>query len=899
MKKEKTETYQIKVNRLLSENDKLIPYSKYIKNDYPQLAKVVPKNSILYKAKCKPDIVINEYYQTSKNFNTNISKKANPSENISKINNELSKTYQNSDYINFYDRNYFTEKPLRNTEFISKINLSGNFSNKEEKAGFSPFSNGNGNNLRFNCKKRLYVNNDYNMRYNNNTQKNLSNYLFQSSDQKELFKKELEKHNTSNFNELNLNDDILNKDDYLKFSYKGLERIKKNTQEMLYRNSISSFKSKKYNKRKNLSMGLIDLLQKKEIEEASLDSFNNRMKKNNIINKKKFIRNRISIDDNNDIKDRATQKMEIYREKLFKEFYKHLKKFIYRHFALDTYELFINNLKQMKKEKKIYFNANKLKDNYKISHKKKHSCVLLKEDNHEANLMERFKSSTSKNYYKIYNELKEYQNTNPDFKNFLGPNKFSNKFNKNKNSSQSLTFKNKYGLNSSPRNKNYLSLKNEKEKKPKEKSPSIHIGNKTIINRDISFGSSEKKENELYRDSKELSKKFEQIQRRRRKLQLFNKSIELNNNKSVKSIDYNMHSMNDSEDIKKMRRYISEIRKENSLYDSLHRKSVENEKIRIENDNINEEGTTKINISVNKRDMDLLNNSQNHNSKPKKMKKNKNANINTNINKKIINNYDKNIIYKINSIEEKYSLSQKNSIYYNKKVKQSNKVNKMFSIVIKDISTKDNLIQINIKYYFMKRIKPLKSKYNSLQQEKILSLSFYGDDKKQKKKKLKGKLTSIQEEDASIQNSRIYDEAEITHKKILEFIEIINDSIIKKYKKNLLYRIKTIELVYKMNNIFNTKENNNDNKENKENIENRENKEDKENKDNIDKKEDIIPNEENKNVKIIKRIIYNKKRGYKINKKTSMETKNKSYNDQISKFRLELIKFSINSIHKK
>lgn len=100
-------------------------------------------------------------------------------------------------------------------------------------------------------------------------------------------------------------------------------------------------------------MGLIDLLQKKEIEESSLDSFRNKMK-NNIINKKKFFRNRITIDDTNDIKDRATQKMEIYREKLFKEFYKHFKKFIYRHFVLETYELFINNLKHMKKEKNIF-----------------------------------------------------------------------------------------------------------------------------------------------------------------------------------------------------------------------------------------------------------------------------------------------------------------------------------------------------------------------------------------------------------------------------------------------------------------------------------------------------------------------------------------------------------------
>ena len=76
------DTYQIKVNRITSDKEKLIPYSKYIKNDYPQLSKVVPKNSILYKVKYKPDIVINEYHQTSNNYNTNINIKTNPNDNI-------------------------------------------------------------------------------------------------------------------------------------------------------------------------------------------------------------------------------------------------------------------------------------------------------------------------------------------------------------------------------------------------------------------------------------------------------------------------------------------------------------------------------------------------------------------------------------------------------------------------------------------------------------------------------------------------------------------------------------------------------------------------------------------------------------------------------------------------
>ena len=88
--------------------------------------------------------------------------------------------------------------------------------------------------------------------------------------------------------------------------------------------------------------------------------------------------------------------------------------------------------------------------------------------------------------------------------------------------------------NTTPRiNKNMNNLSSIKKRIKENKSPSFQIGNRKIINRDISFGKENKEENELYRDSKELNKKYEQIQRRRKKIHFFNKSAGMFSNKSV------------------------------------------------------------------------------------------------------------------------------------------------------------------------------------------------------------------------------------------------------------------------------------------------------------------------------------------------------------------------------
>ena len=85
--------YKIKVNRLSSDNDNLLQYSKYLKNDYPKISKIAPKNPILYKVKYKPEIIINEYHQTSNNINTNINIKTNKSKNNINQNNSRNNNF--------------------------------------------------------------------------------------------------------------------------------------------------------------------------------------------------------------------------------------------------------------------------------------------------------------------------------------------------------------------------------------------------------------------------------------------------------------------------------------------------------------------------------------------------------------------------------------------------------------------------------------------------------------------------------------------------------------------------------------------------------------------------------------------------------------------------------------
>ena len=363
------------------------------------------------------------------------------------------------------------------------------------------------------------------------------------------------------------------------------------------------------------------------------------------------------------------------------------------------------------------------------------------------------KSSTTKDYYKIYTQLKKFSNSN--LKNIFNSynNTDSNIINndnndKNKsNNSISLSMNKAKNIDLTPRANKNVDFSSMSRRKVYQ-SPSFHIGNRAFTNRDISFSKEKTEKNELFRDSRQLNKKYEQIQRRRKQIRFINKSMSVLANRSLDN------QINISNEFSQIKKYIQENKKE--------RKSQNSQKI-----NAGSEKRNKLNDKI--------------------------VRI-TSINGKK---------YKIMKVNKNKNLMNKKNIYYSKKIK---KENKLFSIVIKNIVTKDNLMHININYYFIKdKNKSIKTRFNSLKPTKTFSISILLDGKKDIKNK--NNLTSIKEEDISIHNSKIYDENDSIKKKsnkdkaLFDFIKIINDILIKCYKKYFIYKIKTNIFNHKINEI--------------------------------------------------------------------------------------------------
>ena len=736
-KTDNTESFQIRVNTLSLEKEKLIPYSKYIKNDYPQLKKVVPKHSILYKAKYRPEIIINEFHQTSNNYNTNINIKTNSNNNSSnthnfniKLNDGFNNIYNNTDHLNYNNKN-------NNIKDNLKINK-----NKENK---SPL----------NIKKKG----------------------------------------------------------------KTIEVNKKNKNEKI----INSVRYKKYYNHKNVKIGPIDLYNNSnklntEGGETSVESINS---SGNNINKILFFSSKKAnvientIKNIGNIKDPAVEKMEIYRTKLFNEFLKHFKNYC-KTFLKNYFENFFNEIKMYKKEKQIV--KNRTIDNYYNKRVNKNFILLANNSNEhtdDINVNDILKSSTTKDYYKIYTQLKKFSNSNLksifNSYNNTDSNIISNDISdKNKsNNSISLSLNKAKNMDLTPRVNKNLDFSSMNRRKVNQ-SPSFHIGNRTYTNRDLSFGKEKIEKNELFRDSRELNKKYEQIQRRRKKIHFINKSMSALANRSLDN------QINISNEFNQIKKYIKENKNE--------RKSQNSKKIIVGREKRNKLNDKIVRI--------------------------------TNINGKK---------YKIMKVNKNKNLMNKNNIFSSKKIK---KENKLFSIIIKNIVTKDNLMHININYYFLKdKNKSIKARFNSLQKTKTFSVSILLDRKKDIKNKLK--LTSIKEEDISIHNSKIYDENDSIKKKsnkdkaLFDFIKIINDILIKCYKKYFIYKIKTIESFNKINSTFNHKINEINNFNNK---------------------------------------IYSKKIGYRKNKNKVDEKSEGIYNKKndeilikkIFSLRAKLIKYSIN-----
>ncbi len=197
MRMQKDKNYKIKVNRASLENKRSSPYNKYLKKDYKNLTKIDPKNPILYKVKYKPEIIINEYHQTSNNINIKTNRSGNSNSNNERNNYNNLGFQPNNIYFNDYnteeyefdnsiknennDKNFNNndkfdnQERVKNSDYISsKLNKS-NESNSNEVI-FSPFSNGYSIQSKESDPKRSKIKNNNNYGHN----KKRPNYIFQS-----------------------------------------------------------------------------------------------------------------------------------------------------------------------------------------------------------------------------------------------------------------------------------------------------------------------------------------------------------------------------------------------------------------------------------------------------------------------------------------------------------------------------------------------------------------------------------------------------------------------------------------------------------------------------------------------------------------------------------------------
>ena len=615
------EKYQIKVNRVSTENEKLFPYSKFLKNNYSQLSKIAPKNSILYKLKINPEIIINEYHQTSNNINTNISIKTNQSqdnkknnknnENLNINNISFSGQANNISFSNCDNDNPIKEEITDNTNSNNKTNTYGTNIQKNEYDStklnisenrirhkknnsdlLSPFSykyntsNGMSDNKRkINCIKDI----KYCNLVKNRDLKDC-NYFFQNPliDTRNIKKIKYSITDRYNYNTQiinnyidNENNNINNKYLYAKYNPNLNEQNKDysldifNTSNVLNDNrdnrenspsiNIYNIIEKPNDLRGDTSMESLRVKKMKEMNDILLSSgnrythiFRNTHNKNN---------NYISNNNQDNSKETLNIKLDNYRTKLFKEFMKYFMYFIHKYIKR-TFNLFVKKFRiyRPKKETRYIYSRKSFFNNTIDNVKQKQINLIKRINRNELNLFDIFKSSTNKDNYELYNKS---NNINPDVKqmfNSFSLNKEINEYKKTHLLNRSLTsfFKNKSFINSAPRIfKKYVnnySLKRNLRKKGKHmnsKSPSFHFGNTTIINNDISFrNEGNKKENELFRDSKELDKKFEQIQRRKKKSQ--NKSANKNQN-----IQKNLNKSADVHKIKNSDEYneFNELRK--------------------------------------------------------------------------------------------------------------------------------------------------------------------------------------------------------------------------------------------------------------------------------------------------------------------------------------------------
>ena len=762
------EKYRIKVNRIPSENEKYL-YNKHSKNESSNLNKIPQNISNLYKRKYNHEIITNEYHQSPNDINTNINIKINPSENSnvnnSRINRIINRNCPNNISFNkYFDKNPI-EYPLKNEDNESSNNYSNiersfnkekfirNADNISSKLNSlennsiicSPFSNAYSTNSRDKEYKKRFINNyTKDIRCNNSN----NNYKFQSPI--EYVKNKNIQSYTDNNNKENENFIYSN---YGKYKLKSKKN--KSQDEIVPPTTLRNRKKENppniinnYYKNRNISTSPSnrESLRTKKMKEMNeivfssgnklKDIFRNRFDKNY---------NNLITNDNYYNKDNRIEslniKLEYYRIKLFKEFYKHFYIF-YISYMRKIFYLFLENLIDYRKYKtknyiynrKNYFRNNNTNENN--SQKKKN--ILIIRDKHGEDLIEVFKNSTMNDYYKLYNQFQKNRNIDPDLKKMvnysLNKENYNLKSNIYINTQPTPLNNNKYHINSAPRINKYLnnlynySIKRNSQNKniinSNSKSPSFRIGNRTILNNDISFGlEGNEKEKELFRDTKELNKKFEQIQRRKKKSERKNRDLSLDQSKDI-SIDKSINKSADINRIKdseeyyefsELRKYVQALKNHNNLKKNIlnigRNDKYINQINSIENDNNN--NVVKSNIN----NKDDRNNNFNfafsktfYNNKKDILNKNENKNIKIGDNIKL-------------KKERRTDMARKN--IQNLKIKNANTLDKNNNFLMKDkkynSNYEKNYIEDNnkVKVNINKKI-ILNNKENNIKKNEII-----------------------------------------------------------------------------------------------------------------------------------------------------------------------------------
>ena len=875
MRTQKDKNYKIKVNRASLENKRSSPYNKYLQKDYKYFTKIDPKNPILYKVKYKPEIIINEYRQPSNNFNikTNRSGNSNSNNDRNNYNNlgfqpnniyfndynieeyEFDNSIKNENNEKIYNNNDKSDNQERakNSDYISsKLNRS-NESNSNEVI-FSPFSNGYSLQSRESDTKRSKIKNNNNNNYEYNKKK--PNYIFQSpidSNNNKVNWNIPAKSDRNNYshNKRNINHiiEIENNDISDSKNKRNKSSSRKKYDDDRNVKVYNALNYRKYNKRKDPVKKFANLYNKTVGSESSLDSFrakkmnkmdnivfsninslNNALKSgfnsNNIISNSTINFNSNNSNNIDNSKESLNLKLENYRTRLFKEFYKHFETF-YKSYVTKNFIYFMNKIKNYKKsilnnKSFIYTKKNNLRkcfmmNNYS-SYKKRKIPININNKIYGKDLFEIKKSSTVKDYYKLYNELRKNRNLSQSMNkinnifnsySFDSDNKYSNK--KNKNKSVERHIKNDNKLNSAPRL--YKTLFNFSDKKilgNKNKLFKISKSpNKIIINNVLCFSTDGKIElDDKKKDENKNNKTVETDRRQKRYINprdtrkfLKPKKNNLNIRTLKDDIDENDYNMKFNRTY-----YNNNFRNGNDKNKNINKTKSSDKNDRNKTARTKKEVTSDsksnnneyINLIL-KKINNIFNYKNNNNFKPNEDKKIGNKEY------KIVKTSNNNFASKDN--EKSYGKRWDND---NRII--SNKNNSFVSILIKELSTSDKRINIRINYYeFIGKTKNSHNEYDFLQISENNSITLVGGTQESKKypTKLNFMLSSIKEEENSVQNSKFYDESEtlgninenkknyiIYHNneiQVVNFIDAINNLLINIYKKIFMNNIKIFD----------------------------------------------------------------------------------------------------------